>query len=281
MTKSGILLTVVFILLFLGIPAVADDENEWSHIVRTRWADPNSHPQTYEEYLELYPQDKPFSIESITTYAGDNSGRSGLRHGGGEGLLLVIVNTTLKPLIQASIDQYAADVTEEGYTVAVVSTEGGTPGDIRATLAGYLGSNLMGALLIGKLPVPWYEVSGESFPCDLFYMDLDGDWTDTDSNGVYDLHQNNETPEIFMGRLTAGPLQGYGHGSEENKVNNYFAKAHDYRTGLLTANYRALSYPDDDWAYFNKCNLNELYDDVTVVNDTIQTSADDYKIRIV
>lgn len=277
MKSSALLVLPLLIVAALAAPGVSQDREEFdfSSVVKTRWADPNSRPTTYEEFIEHHPQG-PFVLQSEETYRPVRNGRNG----GGTGLFLILVNSDLKPDIQTSLDEYVIDITDEGYTVTVVSSLGGTPADIRSTLAGYLGSDLIGAVLIGDFPVPWYEVSGESFPCDLYYMDLDGDWIDSEPNGVFDIHQNNEEPEIFFGRLTASPLDLYGMGSEKGKVNRYFGKTHDYRMGLFTVNRRALSYPDDDWAYFNKCWLGRAYDDVTVVNDPSVTTGEDYKLRL-
>jgi len=255
-------------------PQATDSEDEWSDVIRTRWADPHRSPMTYAEFLRLHPQDTPFSVASEETTP------TGGRNGGGSGLLLLLVNSDLKPKIQTALDGYVADIVEEGYTVTVLEALGGTPKDLKATITGYLGSGLIGVLLVGDFAVPWYEVDGESFPCDLFYMDLDGDWIDSEPNGVYDQHVNNETPEIFVGRLTAGPLQGLGFGTEEAKVNKYFAKAHDYRRGLLTADYRALAYPDDDWSTFKACGMTNIYDDTTVVNVHSETTGEDYRRRL-
>jgi len=256
-----------------GDPAALGAGDDWSGVVKTRWSDPDSHPMTYEEYVERYRPGGPFEIASSTTYPS-------ARRGAGSGLYVIIVNSDLQPLIQTALDEYVGDVLEEGYTVTVLGTSGGTPVDIRTTLQQQQASGLIGALLIGDLPVPWFEVSGATFPCDLFYMDLDGDWSDNNANSVYDLHVNNETPEIFVGRLTAKPLYGLGMGTEEGKVIKYFGKIHDYRSGLLSVNYRALAYPDDDWSYFKACGLNNLYDDVVVINDKAVTTGEDYKIRL-
>jgi hypothetical protein len=287
MESHGIIL-IPFLLLFLlaagdVLPAQTETvEDKWAGIEKTRWSDPNSSPMTYEEFLALHTTSGPFTIDEKQTLRPPSgaAAKTGLRHGGGTGLFLIIVNAGLEPLIQPKLDAYAASIAAEGYTVTLLTTSGGTPPDIRTTLTGYLPSGLIGAVLIGDLPVPWYEVSGAQFPCDFFYMDLDGTWTDQDHNGIYDLHQNNETPEIFVGRLTASPLQGIGQGSEHAKVNRYFGKIDKYRKGQFTVNARALAYPDDDWSYFGGCGLSQLYDDVVVVNDKATTTGEDYKLRL-
>jgi len=278
MTRALTIIGICF--LFLAAPAplgLSQESGDPDHrdVVKLKWADPNSSPMTYEEFIAAHPE-TPFVLLSEETFGPAGKGRNG----GGTGLFLLLVNSDLKPDIQVSLDEYVADIVDEGYTVTVLSMSGGTPGDIRGTLAGYLSSNLIGALLVGDFPVPWYEVSGETFPCDLYYMDLDGDWIDSEPNGVFDIHQNNEQPEIFVGRLTASPLDLYGMGSEQQKVNRYFGKIHDYRMGLITVNRRALSYPDDDWSNFNKCGLGRAFDDVTVINDPATTTGEDYKLRL-
>ncbi len=54
--------------------------------------------------------------------------------------------------------------------------------------------NIEGAILIGDLILAWYEMREPThwggdhveFPIDLYHMDLDGEWIDSDSDDKYD-----------------------------------------------------------------------------------------------
>jgi len=116
----------------------------------------------------------------------------------------------------------------------------------------------------------------EEFPIDLFYMDLDGDWFDTDGNGVYDTHEGEKTPEIWVGRITATTLTG----NTVDLTNRYLEKVHSYRNGELETNGRALLYVDDDWvpwANIWREDLNWLYSDTIMVANPTVTNGDEYK----
>jgi hypothetical protein len=160
-------------------------------------------------------------------------------------LVLVIVNSSILSGIQSSINQYKADLESEEYKVNIISIENGTPSDLKALLQKKLSDNLVGAFLIGDLPIAWFERQDKDegylkFPTDFFYMDLDGSWIDADGNGVFDKHENgngNKQPEIWIGRLTPN-----GFGNQIDLINNYFRKDHVYRKNQLVLSYRALVY---------------------------------------
>ncbi|MBA7477865.1 hypothetical protein ES707_13280 [subsurface metagenome] len=161
-----------------------------------------------------------------------------------------------------------------------------SPQSLRTHLQNGLSEGLVGCVLVGDFPVPWYEMDDDfegvysDFPCDLYYMDLDGNWEDFDNNGRFDSHTSGTgdvAPEIWLGRLTTSTLTW---GNEISLLQNYFRKVHAYKTDELSLPKRALAYLDDDWIYSNTW-LQLLYDDVTVINDKATTNPDDYKQRLV
>ena len=142
---------------------------------------------------------------------------------------------------------------------------------------------IAGVLLVGDVPYANYEIGKETFPCDLYYMDLDGNWTDSDYDGVYDMHTN-ETgdlePEIWVGRLYASTVTG----DEVELLNNYFDKNHRFRIGNLTLPRRALAYIDNEFVYSAEnanSSLGMIYgNEITLVTDPNTTSVTDYKNRL-
>ena len=206
-------------------------------ITKLRWIDDDGRqPISYREWKESAGPDQPFLISAVGK-AKTKISAAGIK-------FCIIVNSVLQPQIQTSLDQYVTDLTDEGYDVETYSTSGGTTQDIRTFLQGRYAQGLVGCILIGDLPVPWYEadcwdpIEHEQFPCDLFYMDMDGIFTDMDMNNMYQLHTGDVTPEIWIGRLTAGPLT-LGGANEVSLLQNYFEKNHAYRTGTMTLNNRA------------------------------------------
>jgi hypothetical protein len=226
-------------------PAELDENN--ADITILQWVDPQGRqPMTYEQFRQGLPPEKPFVINQFrgTSPVPSERGKPSAS------MVLVIVNSSIQPSIQDSLNRYVLDLENEGYSVTVYATSGGTPNDLRAYLQSKLSNGLVGCLLVGNLPVPWYEMNDDfdgyaQFPIDLYYMDLDGTWVDSDGDGLYDGHSDgggDRYPEIWVGRVTAHTLTG----NEATLIQNYFEKNHRYRVGDVVLNHRALVYVDDD-----------------------------------
>jgi hypothetical protein len=94
--------------------------------------------------------------------------------------------------------------------------------------------------LVGDFPYVrmWgYSIENDNQPkaADYFYMDLDGEWLDTNKDGFYDVHTSGEgdrDPEIFVGRLSGRNVSFLGE-SELDMLKAYFHRNHAYRTGNL------------------------------------------------
>jgi len=210
------------------------------------------------------------------------------------GFMYVIVEASLVKRLKKNLLTYAGDVEREGLGVYIFSYEGGDPGSLRLFLKAGYPYGLKGALLIGDIPCALYEVSNppgsgfpkhEVFPTDLFYMDLDGMWIDSDGNGIYDVHEGNREPEIWVGRLVppVGGLEGV------RMLVNYFRRDHEYRLGALRPPHRALIYVDDDWVSPPsaidvgskiKEALSPLYSSVRLVENKSLTAPSDYLKRL-
>jgi hypothetical protein len=192
----------------------------------------------------------------------------------------IVINAELYPHISAEISQYQADLETTGYSVRIDTMRGTNAPALRTHLAGI--TNLVGAVLVGELPVAWYErgwgggPTGEEFPIDYYFMDLDGTWGDADADGLCDSHAGNAAPEIWVGRLYARPLTW---DDEARLVRRYFAKSHAYRTGNLSLPDRALAYIDDDWSG-EYTFLDYAYPSVTTVEASDSTRASDYHTRL-
>jgi len=204
-------------------------------------------------------------------------------------VVLVLVNTTLRPSIQNELDQYEQDIIAMGYDFALVETEGGTQENLKALIGeayATWGEALNGCLLVGELPIPWFQHFNDwdehedVFACDLYYGDMDGTWTDTDSDGVPDSHTDGSgdtKPEIWVGRVTAHDMSE----DEITLVKKFFANNHQYRQGTTRLPRRALLYQDDDWAtrsgWYNS--FGNLLSDRDWISNTETTNATDYKSR--
>ncbi len=242
-------------------------------VARLHWVDPwGRQPGGYQDYCTERGEVAPVQREPLFhTIARRGSPRAPM--------VALVVNASLAPRIEDGLATYTADLEAEGYAVGACTWSGGSVDDLKGYLV-ELGDSLVGAVLVGDLPVAWYEDGSEEFLCDLYLMDLDGDWQDADSDGLFDSHTNGSgdvAPEIWVGRICASRLTW---GSEVSLLRYYFEKVHDYRTGGLSLPDLALSYVDDDWSGFEDCGLSLAYADVIVENSDNTTVATDYKAHL-
>jgi len=198
-------------------------------------------------------------------------------------LVLVIAHSSIYATIESSLNQYAADIENEGFSVNTIETsqlQNETPQGIRSYLQNAMNSNLVGALFVGDIPEVWYEVGSEKILTDMYYKDLNGLWLDSDGDGIYDEHSGDISPEIWLGRLKTSTIAG----DEASLISNYFTKNHRYRNGLLVLPWwRSLAYIDDDglnWTEEAELSLSQIYSEVTLVTDPATTNARDYESRL-
>ncbi len=182
--------------------------------------------------------------------------------------LLVLVNSHIYSSLKFEIDRYADDI-GIGYTVELYETSGGTPQNLRNFIISQ-SNNLVGCIFIGSMPDFIFEIEYDviarhytSFPCDLFYIDLDGAWSDEDSDGLYDSHipgMGDVAPEIFLGRIDASRFSQNGEDQIED-LRGYFNRDHNYWSGAYSFRKTGLTYSDEDWKYDMNVNggMPELY----------------------
>jgi len=216
---------------------------------------------------------------------------------GGARRICLVVDSSLVITNANALTQYQLNLQYAGYNVLVYQYVSGTAEELRSFLATLYGQpeSLAGSVFIGNLPYVIYEMMEdwgegaeyEDFPCDIFFMDLNGIWSDVcedqevhSNNGKYDTRSGDLGLEIWISRIRADNLSLLG--TETALLDAYFDKNDRYRRGLLAPNFRGLVYDDDDWANLaadDKSNLEEIYGDgnVTSVSDPEATTATDYK----
>lgn len=278
---------ILTVLLTLGliIPGVGNlrgqSKLDYKNVKPLRWMDPYRQPITYQEYTNSREFAEEFDARLF--YAGNK----------GSVPICIVINATLQPLIQTPFSLYLSDLTGEGYNVNVYTAN--NDGDAVALrnllISEWNSRHIVGAILIGDLAVPWYEMDEPSewggahvqFPIDLFYTDLDGLWMDADADGLYDEHSDGSgdmQADIWVGRLLARHLTYHG-ATEQAMMVNYFDKNHRYRRGTLGLSDKALAYIDNDWSTTGWENdLALAYPHTDAVTDVYQTNREDYILRI-
>ena len=198
----------------------------------------------------------------------------------------LLVSSYIYDSIKDKLERWISDVESGGVEVIQKVVDKESSENIREFLRSIKG--LSGCLMVGDIPYALYETTYkdleglshyEVFPTDLFYMDLDGRWLDNNKNGIFDGHEGDVAPEIWVGRLKASKLSG----SEVELLRNYFDKNHLYRIGALTLPHRALIYTDHYFDYYTydltpktKYLLKHIYNEVITVAYPQETTAKDY-----
>jgi len=198
----------------------------------------------------------------------------------------LLVSSSVHESLRDRLDRWTDDAKKTGFDVIrrVIANE--SAGEIRTLLRNT--PNLAGCFMVGDIPYVVYETTYEypkgewhyeTFPTDLYFMDLNGDWVDTDKNGLFDVHKGDIAPEIWVGRLKASTLSG----NEVELLKNYFDKNHLYRIGALTLPHKALVYTDHYLDYYTYelapktvRGLEPVYDEIVKVGYPQVTTASDY-----
>lgn len=258
---------------------------DYSHVHNLEYIDKDGRPpQPFAEYRGVVP---PAAIETLEqarpTFPADLrylQNYSALQFP--KGKMLVLVNYDLYPAVKTSIDHYIMDVGYEGYFATAYRVRNGTPVELRDFIKTKL--PVVGILMVGSLPSAWFEMSddfGDSaaeFPCDLYFMDLNGTWKDPDNDGKFSEHSSGVEPEIWVGRLWT-PTTG---GNDAPLINDYFDRNHLYRKGMFGYSDRALAYVDDDWIGFDDCAFDYMFKpaNIEVIKDAATTDVDRYKAEV-
>jgi hypothetical protein len=172
----------------------------------------------------------------------------------------VIVNSMLytNTTIQARIATYMDDLEIMGYNPLLYTSPISDEVALRTLLQEYYqNSSIEGAVLIGELPyAEFYDPDpgdfGGVFICELFLMDLDGIWNDTNDDSIYDNHYASYPadilPEIYIGRIDAS-TRTFGDKTETQEIIDFLNRTHAYKLGdpnMLRSN-KGLAYVDDTW----------------------------------
>jgi hypothetical protein len=186
--------------------------------------------------------------------------------GASNGRIALIVHNSIFDAVHQAVTEFTWDLAAAGWSTTIYRFTSGSAPSLRSYLYSLYtsGEGLKGAILIGDIPYIIYEMMQswdggatweyDDFPCDIFYMDLNGTWSDslTDrsvqpNNGKYDTRSGDLALEIWVGRIKTSNLPSLGN--ETGLITSYLLKNRAFRsTPLVTARY-ALAYDDDDWGY--------------------------------
>ena len=217
---------------------------------------------TYEDYINGR-EEKPYSIQILS----ESLERTNLP------FVFVFIETDLVSDLSDELTLYNDTLRIVGYESVIYQVSGVMPEDLKDIIINHWQGeyNVTGTVLIGDLPTEWFHHENDfygpsEFPCDLYLMDLDGTWTDTDSDGMYDSHTDGSgdtAPEIYVGRIDASNVPG----EEITILKKYFAKVYDFWSGTTYQTDFGLTYTDQDWAGYDsfRYDLEYAYEDLEAI----------------
>jgi len=208
----------------------------------------------------------------------------------------VYVNSSIYDSLSSEITQYEHDIGNQGYKIDIVNWTNNNVSILKQDILNYYNTQaLKGVVLIGDMP---YALARNKdiynmyyyFPCDLYLMDLDGNWTDYNGDEIWDVdpgftneHNSSGTadifPEIWLGRICPESLNNLNH---LQAYRDYFDRNHKYRNGTLSRPHSALLYIDDTWSGDAAEYLSNFtaYSNVTLVATDPTTNRTDYLNRL-
>jgi hypothetical protein len=191
--------------------------------------------------------------------------------------MLIVIESSKYDAISSSINTYVSDIASGDSSAKSIRWTGNSASQLRDTIEWYYNKyNIKGAFLIGDLPYAQYEMDDwgehEEFPTDIYYCSPGTQWYDSDSDGIYDSHSS------YNVRYFAGRING-----TSSEINDYFSKAHKYRTQGTSVLKRAFLFIDNDWSEMYKneqFDIDYLYSNIYSSWDTTLTTKAAYTTEL-
>lgn len=182
--------------------------------------------------------------------------------------LLLVVEEALQPLIADELVAYQTVLENELWNVHTITTSSSAPvTEVKAAIQEVYDNTLLtSVLLVGHVPVPYAgnnaidghftgnQIHEGAWAADVYYGDLDGNWTDTSVNnevatrdanknipgdGKFDQNFIPSTVELAVGRIDFSDLPAFA-ADEATLTRNYLAKNMAYRTSQYAGTRRGL-----------------------------------------
>lgn len=180
------------------------------------------------------------------------------------GYILLLIKSNISEALTAEIERYENDLHMENWTTfKEVVSDTHSVDQVKAIIKNYYQeyTSLKTVVLIGNIPVPYSGLINPdghpdhlgAWPCDAYYADMDGLWTDTNiNNDLATGFRNDNVPEdgkfdqsnigkveLEIGRIDFSNLPAFPQ-SEIELTRNYFNKNHDFRTCKTKFRHRGL-----------------------------------------
>ncbi|PHI20716.1 hypothetical protein CEQ90_06600 [Lewinellaceae bacterium SD302] len=185
-------------------------------------------------------------------------------------VLLVITQTTLNE-VDDELSEFETVLASDGWpSRRLIVDQEDAASVVKSGIAdAYASGAFTAILLLGDIPIPHSgEINPDAhnnhrggWPADIYYGDLDGNWTDTLVNNVSSANpRNHNVPgdgnwdqsylpsdvEVAVGRVDFSELPVFDH-DEYELLRRYLAKDIAYRTGLTATYQRAMMQNNNPW----------------------------------
>src|SRR5688572_18790578 len=184
-----------------------------------------------------------------------------------KGKVLVLVDPLLLPTLNPEIDKFQKNLIGSGWIPIRRDFERlSTVSDVKNVIRAEYNAdrvNVRGVVILGHLPVPYsgniapdlHESHRGAWPADVFYGEMDGNWTDStvdivsaDSplnnnrpgDGKFDQSQIPSHVELDVGRIDFANLPTFSSSSAVDLLRRYLQKNNDFRHRVFTATRRGL-----------------------------------------
>jgi hypothetical protein len=170
------------------------------------------------------------------------------------GRVILVTDASIAAPLAVEIDRLRRDLTGDGWTVVRKDVaRDARPAEVRSVIRTEYEADrarTKAVFLLGHVPVVRsgnLNVDGHQarpMPADVFYGDIDGEWTDANGDGIHDPSVLPSDVELQVGRVDFANLPGesvrFPFPSEVELLRRYLEKNHAYRNALVRPTARAL-----------------------------------------
>ncbi|HRP00607.1 MAG TPA: hypothetical protein PLN54_14335, partial [Flavobacteriales bacterium] len=189
------------------------------------------------------------------------------------GKLILLVDNTLAPQLTTELQQLERDLRADGWVVLRSDvSRTASASSIKSIVTGHYNSdpaNVKAVYIVGHVPVPYsgnvapdgHSEHTGAWPCDGYYGDIDGTWTDASVNnsaaqrvenrnvpgdGKFDQSTFPSAVELMVGRVDLSDMPAFGQ-SEVELVRAYLNKAHNFKVKQWVPQQRGLMFDNLQW----------------------------------
>jgi hypothetical protein len=170
------------------------------------------------------------------------------------GKVILVVDSTITGPLAPELDRLHRDLMGDGWTVVRKDVaRDDTPATVKAVIKTEYDADrerVRSVFLFGHVPVIRsgnLNVDGHQarpMPADVFYGDMDGEWTDANGDGIYDQSVLPSDVELQVGRVDfadlTGATVGFQFPSETALLKRYLDKDHAFRHAIVRPAMRGL-----------------------------------------